>query len=330
MSYKPLGPEETYNAPAEPINLQDYPARLQGLHAMVDACARAMTATACDWKQVGPDAAVRTPFGIRKVQFAWLRTALRNASVASSAPAPSKDKDANDGAQKQSALEAASGGLRDADLHLDQELARQHESLQGVRNVASERAALKSILAGGGYAQQVPPTLWERLRDRFLRWLDRRLNAISGSQSSQLIVNLLLISLIVVVCGAMLWWFARKIQSQRLMLTLPRAPHPSAPSAQDWEKWLDQGRSFAREQQWRQAIHHVYWSAISCLESRGLWPADRARTPREYLGLLAARPETLADLKTLTRSFEHTWYGAEPAGQLEFDRACALLERLAQ
>ena len=322
-SYKPLGPEATYNAPAEPINLEDYPGRLQRLHTIVDACTRTMATAACDWKLVGPDAAVRTPFGIRKVQFAWLRSALRNASVASSISA-------KDAAAKQSALEAASGGLRDADLHLDQELARQHESPKGARDVASERAALKSILASGGYTQQVPPTLWERLRDRILGWLSRRLNAISESQSSQLIVNLLLISLILVVCGAMLWWFARKVQSQRLLLTPPRAPHPSAPSAQDWEKWLDQGRSFARQQQWREAIHHVYWSAISCLESRGLWPADRARTPREYLGLLAARPETLADLNTLTRSFEHTWYGDQTAGQLEFDRACALLERLAQ
>jgi hypothetical protein len=322
-SYKPPGPEETYNAAAEPINLEDYPARLQGLHGLVDACARTMAPAACDWKLVGPDAAVRTPFGIRKVQFAWLRSALRNASVAGSASA-------KDGAAKQSALEAASGGLRDADLHLDQELALQHESLKGVRDVASERAALKSILASGNYAQQDPPTLFERLRDKLLHWLNRRLNAISDSQSSQLIANLLLISLIVVVWGAMLWWFARKVQSQRLMLTPPHAPHPSAPSSQDWQKWLDQGRSFAREQQWRKAIHHVYWSAISRLESRGLWPADRARTPREYLSLLAAQPETFADLNTLTRSFERTWYGDQAAGQPEFDRACALLERLAR
>jgi len=321
--YVPPAPDQTYSAPAEPIDLENYATRLQGLHAMVDTCARTMAAAACDWKMVGPDAAVRTPFGIRQVQFAWLRSALRYAFVAASASP-------NDAADKQSEVEAASGGLRDADLRLDQELARQHQSLKGARDVASERAALKSILAGGGYAQQVPPTLFERLRDKFLRWLNRRLNAISESQGSQLIVNLLLISLIVVICGAMLWWFARKVQSQRLMLSPPQTPHPSAPSSQDWQKWLDQGRSFAREQRWREAIHHVYWSAISRLESRGLWPADRARTPREYLRLLAARPDTLADLNNLTHSFERTWYGNQAAGQPEFDRACALLERLAR
>ena len=282
-----------------------------------------MTAAACDWKLVGPDAAVRSASGIRKVQFAWLRSALQEASQASSASVSPKDPGA-----KQRALEAAQGRLRDAGLRLDQELAQQHGNLKGARDVALERLALKKILASGGYAQEMPPTLFERLRDAFLRWLSRRLNAISESQASQLIVNLLLISLIVVVCGAMIWWFARKVQSQRLMLTPPDTPDPSAPSSLDWQKWLDQGKSFAREQQWREAIHHVYWSAISRLESRGFWPADRARTPREYLTLLAARPETLADLRTLTRSFEYTWYGDQTAGQPEFDRACALLERL--
>jgi hypothetical protein len=323
--YVPPEFAETYSAPAEAINLEDYPTRLHGLHAMVEECARAMSAASCDWKLVGPDAAVRTSFGTRNVQFAWLRSALQNASEASAEPVSPKDP-----ATKQSALKAASGGLRDAGLRLDQELARQNETLKGARNVASERAALQSILAGGGYAQEVPPTLFERLRDEFLHWLIRSLSAIGASQSSQFIVYLLLISLIVVACGAVLWWFARKVQSQRLMLTPAHAPHPAAPSSQDWQKWLDQGRSLAREQQWREAIHHVYWSAISRLESRGLWPADRARTPREYLSLLAGRPETLADLYTLTRSFERTWYGDQAAGQPEFDRACALLERLAR
>jgi hypothetical protein len=196
--------------------------------------------------------------------------------------------------------------------------------------VDSERAALKNILSTGGYAQEVPPTLFERLRDAFLQWLGSRLNGVIASQGPQLIVNLLLISLIIVACGGMAWWFARKVQSQRLMLTTDRAPHPSAPSAQDWQKWLDQGRRLAGKQQWREAIHHVYWSAISRLESRGLWPADRARTPREYLGLLGGRPELRDDLFSLTRSFERTWYGDQAASQPEFEDACALLERLAR
>jgi hypothetical protein len=282
-----------------------------------------MSAPSCDWKRVGPDAGVETPAGVRTVQFAWLRGTLRKASAASSQPAPAKDP-----AAKEAALKAASAGLNDAGLRLDRDLAPPPPNRP--RDVAPERAALRGILDGGGYAREVPPTLFERIRDQFLNWLNRRLSAIGASDGSQFLVDSLVISLLAIVCGVMFWWFARKVHSQRLMLAPGVAPHPSAPSSQDWRQWLEQGRSFAEAQQWREAIHHVYWSAISLLESRGLWPADRARTPREYLSLLAARPETRGDLDTLTRSFERTWYGDQAAGRPDFDRACALLERLAR
>jgi hypothetical protein len=35
------------------------------------------------------------------------------------------------------------------------------------------------------------------------------------------------------------------------------------------------------------------------------------------------------DLFSLTRSFEHTWYGERPAGEKEFQEACSVLERIA-
>ena len=324
-SYAPPGPEEIYNAPATRMSLDDYIAHLHGLRSLLVNCTRAMSAKSCDWKSVGADVEVQTSSGIRKVQFVWLRSALRIASNASSLPVSAKDP-----APKQTALTAASDRLRDAALQLDQQLSRQPEGFRKPRNLASERAALTNILSHGGYAVETPPTLFERLRDEFLSWLDRRLSAIGVREGSQWIVDLLLISFIVVTCGAMIWWFARQVRSPHLKLTPGHAPAPSAPSYQDWQKWLDEGRAFARERRWREAIHHVYWSAISRLESRGLWPADRARTPREYIGLLAAHPESLGDLDILTRSFERTWYGDQAVGEAEFDQACALLERLAR
>jgi hypothetical protein len=64
-------------------------------------------------------------------------------------------------------------------------------------------------------------------------------------------------------------------------------PCPGAASAREWQLWLEDARKAAAAGQWREAIHFVYWAAISRLESRRLWPADRARTPREYLALVA-------------------------------------------
>jgi hypothetical protein len=44
---------------------------------------------------------------------------------------------------------------------------------------------------------------------------------------------------------------------------------------------------------------------------------------------LSANPETRAELSTLTRSFEHTWYGGLQAIEKDFAEACGILERIA-
>ena len=65
----------------------------------------------------------------------------------------------------------------------------------------------------------------------------------------------------------------------------------------------------------------VYWASISRLESKRLWPADRARTPREYLSLVAAEDPRRAGLATLTRNFERTWYGGRAAAEGDYLKA---------
>jgi hypothetical protein len=75
---------------------------------------------------------------------------------------------------------------------------------------------------------------------------------------------------------------------------------------------------------WREAIHFLYWASISRLESKRLWPADRARTPREYLKLLPVADPRKLVLTSLTRSFERTWYGGREAQDSDFDAASKL------
>ena len=52
-----------------------------------------------------------------------------------------------------------------------------------------------------------------------------------------------------------------------------------------------------------------------------MWPADRARTPREYLALVAPEDPRQAGLASLTRSFERVWYGGRTAGEGDYKRA---------
>jgi hypothetical protein len=107
-----------------------------------------------------------------------------------------------------------------------------------------------------------------------------------------------------------------------------QAPAPEAASARDWQLWLADARKAASAGLWREAIHFVYWASISRLESGRLWPADRARTPREYLALMASEDPRQAGLASLTNSFERTWYGGREARESDYRRAEALAAAL--
>jgi hypothetical protein len=72
----------------------------------------------------------------------------------------------------------------------------------------------------------------------------------------------------------------------------------------------------------------MYWAAISRLESRRLWPADRARTPREYLALIASEDPRRAGLLQLTSAFERFWYGGRPADEGDYKRAESITSAL--
>ncbi|MGA3101139.1 MAG: DUF4129 domain-containing protein [Terracidiphilus sp.] len=68
-------------------------------------------------------------------------------------------------------------------------------------------------------------------------------------------------------------------------------------------------------------IDFLYWASISRLEAKRLWPADRARTPREYLALLNGTDPRKPNLTALTRSFERMWYGGRAAQASDFNAA---------
>src|SRR6185437_16386462 len=123
-------------------------------------------------------------------------------------------------------------------------------------------------------------------------------------------------------CVALLYALLRIERRWRIRLSEESdRPAPGAASARDWQLWLDDARKAAASGLWREAIHFMYWAAISRLESRRLWPADRARTPREYLALVAHEDPRKPRLGALTREFEWTWYGGRPADEPDYRRA---------
>jgi hypothetical protein len=98
-------------------------------------------------------------------------------------------------------------------------------------------------------------------------------------------------------------------------------PAVGAASAIPWQRWLEDARNAATAGKWREAIHFLYWASISRLEAKRLWPADRARTPREYLALMSADDPRRPGLASLTGDFERVWYGGRAAGEGDYQRA---------
>jgi hypothetical protein len=125
------------------------------------------------------------------------------------------------------------------------------------------------------------------------------------------------------ICVALVYSLIRLERRWRVRLTPDddQTPAPGAASARDWQLWLDDARRAAAKGDWREAIHFLYWAAISRLESRRLWPADRARTPREYLALVAAEDPRRSGLSQLTSTFERFWYGGRQAAEGDYKSA---------
>jgi hypothetical protein len=137
------------------------------------------------------------------------------------------------------------------------------------------------------------------------------------------------VGFIVIVCVGLAWVLLQLERRWRIRLIPDNdLPAAGAASARDWQLYLADARRAAAAGQWREAIHFAYWAAISRLESKRLWPADRARTPREYLALVAASDPRRAGLATLTGSFERVWYGGRAAGESDYKQAEELVDKL--
>jgi hypothetical protein len=187
---------------------------------------------------------------------------------------------------------------------------------------AAQRQALRTILSQRAYLGATKPAP----QDWLVEWIDSLLDRLFtglvhfGSHAPW-IVWLLRVLVYGGIGTALVWFLVRIEWRSRLRVVPDDEPAPGAPSARAWQQWLKDARAMADKAEWREAIHLLYWASIARLESMRLWPADSARTPREYLRLLAGADPRKPTLTALTRSFERTWYGGRPAAAADFDVA---------
>jgi len=321
------------------VSIADYRTHLQSLTAIVEACAKARDTKSCDPELVGPDDRVPLPGGAkgerRLISYDWLRALLDkaqlkdNAHAAPHAAPPAKNPPAL--ASLLPPPPSTTQLLKDAQSRLAHDLAQAGGAPAPQSNYDAQRQAMDQVLAEREFSALAErPSLRETALEKLGDWLNSLFDSAArfGARAAWL-GHLVLWGFIVAVCVGLVWGLLQLERRWRIRL-VPEGvrPAPDAPSARDWQLWLEDARKAAAAGQWREAIHFVYWAAISRLESRRLWPADRARTPREYLALVAGDDPRKTGLAALTGSFERTWYGGRPAGEPDYRRAEQLASAL--
>jgi hypothetical protein len=298
----------------------EFESHLRSLEQLVASCQKAPAN--CQPDQVGLDLKIATPSGSRQVRLGWLRDLIGQAATGH---LPKAETQKLPGAAEQKPdfpPPTLAQQLEDARQRLiaeDEAAGRLSAQPSANEASASQRQILTRILAANEYkAAVVRPSLLHQILEKIGNWLDRFFGRLREAGFRFRWIGLAAeIGFGLAVCIALVWFLIRLERNGRLG-SFHTEPPVGVASARDWQLWLADAQKAAAGAAWRDAIHYLYWASISRLESSGLWPAARARTPREYLALLSRTGTERTGLAALTRSFERTWYAGRPAAEADF------------
>jgi hypothetical protein len=312
-------------------SIQEYRKHLETLDALVARCRKQRAREACDPTEVGADDKVlwsadgRTTE--RTIRYGWLRDLLLRAGR-KEAPEPTPAISLQLQVTK-TAPATMDELLEEAQQRLEDDWREAGAPAAQAGNYRAERRSLDAILARREYQG----TAEVSASDRFWEWVENKIDEffdhLAGFGKRSPWIGSVLEALLVIGLGTALIWALIGLERRlRVRLTPEIEPASHAPSAREWQLWMKDARAMGAEGRWREAIHFLYWASISRLEQMRLWPADSARTPREYLGLLKGNDPRKANLTALTRSFERTWYGGREAHANDFDAALKVAAEL--
>jgi hypothetical protein len=189
------------------------------------------------------------------------------------------------------------------------------------------RKRLEQILSAAEFNRVHGPTTLELLKQRIGAWILKQLRKISPKvpdlQNAGQIFVWVMIALASVVAALWLYRLSRQnfTDGKREIL-------PFMSSSRSWQLWLKEAHEQAGQGRWRDAIHCGFWAVVSLLESEGVWPRDKARTPREYLSAIPGSSRAKAPFSAITRKFEASWYGNRPTTEADFTQFNRNLEEL--
>ena len=195
------------------------------------------------------------------------------------------------------------------------------------RNLEESRAQLNRILAAKEFQALHGPTWFDRLRAYIEDWIVRQLEMLFAKIGHGRTISNAIAWMVVTLSALLLaLWVVRATAR-----TAPQTEidlRGASPAGQDSRHWLLEARAAAARGDYRSAIHAGYWAAIASLEEAQLLAENRARTPRESLGLIRRESAEYAPLFELTRRFDLIWYGYRSADRSDWSDAIKHLERL--
>ncbi len=164
--------------------------------------------------------------------------------------------------------------LQAAQVRLTQEIAQADSVAAGppaaAPDHAQERETMKQVLAGRDFRGLEPPTARDSFLEKLSEWLNRFFESIAKLHANSAWVGRVIVwGFILAACVGLAWGLLQLERRWRIRL-VPESDGPAAgaASARDWQLWLDDARRAAAAGEWREAIHFVYWAAISRLESK--------------------------------------------------------------
>lgn len=165
---------------------------------------------------------------------------------------------------------------------------------------------------------------WQKLKARVLLWLARLFR---GVRDWGVMGDVLLALMILGGAVGLMFLLMRVLTRQRVAIA-----HHATQEGSAWDResqdWAAQADASAKQGDFRDAVHCLYWAAIVMLEARRAWRHNPTRTPREYVRLLKPGSAQQSSLRSLTQMLERLWYGLREARREDYERARGLYESL--
>jgi hypothetical protein len=189
------------------------------------------------------------------------------------------------------------------------------------------RKRLDQILSAGEFDRVRGPSALDLLKQRIQAWIGKVLRKINPKIPDLQDAGQWFVWGMIALAAAIAGIWLYRVSQQNVGFG-KREIIAFRPSARSWREWLEDARARAAQGEWRDAVHFGFWAAVSRLESEGVWPPDKTRTPREYLNAIPGSSSSKEPFAAMTKRFEASWYGSRPTTEADFAQFSAHLARL--